>query len=117
MNKKGTLTLYIIMIFVSIIIILITAFAAPFGALMSAELYAAGEGILLDMNESINDINDTSVRDSIRGQTNAALNAGQTNIEVSTNIFQYGWILILVVLAAIIFLSARSLSEFRGGFN
>lgn len=115
MNRKAQIGIYISFMILVIIIILITAVFAPMGVLFNAKMYEAGEGILIDANASIQNINDSVVRGQITNATNAALAASQNNIEVNASLFQYGWVLVILLTALVLFLFTRRLVEFGGG--
>ena len=115
-DKRGVVGYYITFFIVAIIVVTIAAVLAPMGVLFNTKMYAAGEDILLLANESIADINDATVRASIYNVTNTAFSASQTNIEVNADIFQYGWVLIIVLVGLVIFLFSRRTVEYSGGF-
>lgn len=114
-NKKGQVAIYFTFLIVALIIILITAVLAPMGVLINTRLYAAGEDIMLRANESIADINNTTVREAVQANIENALDAQENNIEVNANLFQYSWIFILVLVAVVVFLYTRVIVEFRTG--
>ena len=64
-KKKASVTLYFVFIVLSVLIVIITSIFAPFGILLNTELYAAGEQIMLDANESISGIQDAEIRGKI----------------------------------------------------
>lgn len=113
--KKAQVSMYFVFIITAIIIIVISAVLAPMGVLFNIKMYEAGENILLQANESISGINDPTVRAAIYNVTESALDAGQTNIEVNSDIFQYGWILVIVLSGIVIFIFTRRTVEYSGG--
>lgn len=113
-GKKATITLYVTYLILAITIVLIAGFAAPLGVRFNSEIYAAGEGILLDANDSIAAINDADMRNQIYSVIDEAYQAGENNIEVNANLFQYSWILIIGITAIVIFLYSRRLVEYGG---
>lgn len=115
MNKKGNLSLYITFIIVGILIVLIAAIFAPMGVLFNVEAYKAGELILDQANESVEGIQDATVKAAVIGVIGEAKNSAQNNIEVNGNIFQYGWIFLLGISALVVFLFSRRLVEAGGG--
>ena len=116
-GKKGQLTLYIVFMILAIFILLIAAILAPMGVLMNSEFYAIGEGLILDANDTISEISDDEIRTQIQNTLSTALAAEQTNIEVNAAIFQYGWVIMLIVTSLVLFLISRKLVESNvGGF-
>lgn len=114
-DKKGVVVLYFIFLIVAIFIIFVAAFAAPMGVLFNTELYKAGEDIMLQANESISGIQNDTVRSQIQTVVSGGLAATQNNIEVNNALFQYGWIVVLVLAGLVIFLFTRSLVELQTG--
>lgn len=116
-NKKGQAVLYVYFIITAIIIITIAAVLAPMGVRFNAAMYAAGEDILEDSKADIDSISDNSIRAQVNDTIYAALNAGANNIEVNAQIFQYSWVIVLILTVVVVFLNARRLVEVgAGGF-
>lgn len=117
-NKRGQVFLYVVWFFTAIIVLIVAAVAAPMGVQFNSALYAAGEQILLDANNSIQSINDTAVRTRVNAMLTDALAAQENNIEVNAGIFQYSWIFVLILTMVVVFLFTRQTVEFGqgGGF-
>lgn len=113
--KKANISLYIMFMFFAIIIVLIAGVLAPLGVRFNSEMYVAGQNILNDSLPTIAQISDANVRDQVNASVQNALGAAQNNIEVSANIFQYGWILIIGLVALVVFLYTRRMTEITGG--
>lgn len=114
-NKKGNVSLYIIFIFISVIIITIGALVGPMGALFSSEMIVAGESILATANDSLSNIQDATIRQSVYDAVDSAEASAVTNIQVSSGFFQYSWLLLIIVAVLVLFLTSRRLVEFGGG--
>ena len=114
-NKKAQVSIYMAFMITAIIIVLIAAFMAPMGVLINTEFYAAGEELMLEANESINNIDDATVRQQIQDVITEGLSAQQNNIEVNSDIFQYSWILVIGLTALVVFLYTRRIVAFSGG--
>jgi hypothetical protein len=112
-NKKGNITLYVVFIFLGIIIITIGALVGPIGVKFNTEMISAGERILNSTN--YNDIQDPAIRASVQDVVTSAQNSAVTNIQVSGGLFQYSWLILLIILLLIIFLYSRQLVEVGGG--
>lgn len=116
-NKKAQAVLYVFFIITAIIIVTIAAVLAPMGVLFNTKMYAAGEAILEDAQPDIDNINDANIRAAVNSSVAAAKQAGSTSITVNSSIFQYSWILILLITGLVVFLQARRLIEVgAGGF-
>lgn len=114
-RKRGQVTLYLAFIIAGIVIITIGAFVGPLGTMFNTKMYLAGQDILNKTLPDIELIQDETIRTQINDSINSAIAASVVNIEVSTSLFQYSWILLLVSLALIVFLATRQLVEFGGG--
>jgi hypothetical protein len=115
-NKKGVLTFYIIFLVLAIFVIFITAVMAPFGVLINTEFYEIGEDMILDANETASKINDAGVRQALQDSFSESLAGIDNNIEVNNGLFQYSFIIVLIVGALFLFLYSRRLVEAGYGF-
>jgi len=113
-GKKAVVMIYLTLIIFIIIVVLIGAIAAPLGSLFNAELYKAGEQILLDANSSIQGIQNDTVRQNLQSSFNTALGNAQDNIDLTNDFYAYSWILILFLAALMVFMFTRSLTERTG---
>ena len=117
-DKKGSVTLYVAFFITAIVIIAIASVFAPMGVLFNTEMYIAGEGILLDANDSIQNIQDPVIRAQVEATVQSALSQSVDNIELNSDIFQYSWIFVLILSAIMVFLYTRTLTEVnQGGFQ
>lgn len=117
MNKRGTIMLYISFFILAVIIILLAAILAPLGVQFNSQMYETGEEILLDANETIKNIDDSTVRGQIQTSLSNAIDAQQNNIEVNAAIFQYGWVFVVILTGLVLFIYARRLIEVGGGLT
>jgi len=115
MNKKGQVVIYIVFIVSALFITVIAAFFAPMGVRFNSEMYAAGEKLMLESNETIQKIQDAEIKAELQGTMDNALGSTQNNIDVLASLYQYGWILVIGASALILFLFTRQLVEFRQG--
>ena len=118
-NKKSQVTLYIFFFVFAIVIITITAVLAPMAVRFNTEMYKAGEFLILQSNQSISEINNATIRNTLQTSFGDALGATTTNIETNNALFKYGWIILLVITAIFLMLAARSIIETgrsQGGF-
>jgi len=114
-NKKAQVTIYLSGLIAMIIIVLVAGFVAPMGTRFTAEIINAGEQQLLRANESIQSIQNDTIREGVTGTISEAFDAGTTNIEVTTDMFQYLWVIVLAVVSLILFLFTRRIIEVGGG--
>lgn len=115
--RKGQVSLYVSLVFVIFIIILITGLFAPMGAFIASNFYLAGEDLIIDSNTTVQNIQDTAIRNALTTTFNDASDNAVLNIEVATNMYQYSWVILILLAALLAFLYARRLVEYgQGGF-
>jgi len=110
--KKGQMAIMLVFIILAVVMVLITAVFAPMGVLFTSKMVAAGEDIMTLANDSIMDIKNDTIRQSILDMQTNAMAAADTNIEVNSTLFQYGWIFVLGITLVVIFLISRALVEY-----
>lgn len=112
MHKKGQLAIMMNFLFVVIFVILIAAVFMPMGVRFNTQMYAAGESIMLEANDSVSQIQNADVRNSLYDMFSTSLASQMNNIEVNNAIFQYSWIFVLILGALVAFLQTRKLVEY-----
>jgi len=115
MSRRGSIAIYISFIFIAIIVVVIATVFVPMGTLVSTKFYAAGEDILLMANDSIMAINDADVRSALLNSSQEALDSTEDNIEFGNSIYQYSWIIVILLAGLVAFLFTRRLVEYGGG--
>jgi hypothetical protein len=116
-SKKAQAVLFVYFFITAVIIVVIAAVLAPMGVLFNTKMYEAGEDILARAQADIDNIQDATVQGQINDTIDAALDAGQNNIDVNAAIFQYGWVFVLILTGLIVFMQTRRLIEVgAGGF-
>lgn len=113
-NKKASISFYITLIMFSIIIVLIASVFAPLGANIGTEFYVAGEKILNMTQDNLASISDATIRDEINQSIVLAQQSQQLNIQTNTDLYRYGWLLLIGVIGLGIFLFSRKINEVRG---
>lgn len=115
-NKKGSILIYMSFIITAILIVLIGAVFAPMGVLFNTKMYEAGEMILEQTQDDLDNIGNADVRAQINASINNAKASTLDNIEINNGLFKYSWILIVGVTALVLFILTRRLSEVNRGF-
>lgn len=114
-DERGQVMMSLIFIIAAVVIILVSAVLAPMGVLFNTKMVEAGEDILLQANDSVSNIQNATIRNSIIASTSSALDAADNNIEVNNALFQYGWVFVLVLACIVVFIFTRRLIEYGGG--
>lgn len=113
--SKGQLSIWFALLALMVVVVTIGALAGPLGATFTEKMVEAGEGIIIDSNKSISNIQNTEVRESIEASYGLALDNAQNNIDISTNMFAYMWVIVLCVVGFVAFLYTRRVVEFGQG--
>lgn len=114
-KKKAQVTIYFSIFIAMVVIVTIAAVMAPFGVRFNTELFTAGEKMIVKANETAALIQDDDVRAHYFGVFNRATEATNDNVEILGGLFQYAWVIVLVLTALVGFLFTRRLVEFGGG--
>ena len=113
-NRKSQILILISFFIMAILILLIVAVLAPFGVLITTEFYEAGENIYLRVNDTL-EINNTEVNARVQSSINSGFDALETNIDINTDLFQYGWIIVLVLVALSLFIYVLRIKQIQAG--
>lgn len=114
MKKKAQLAFIFAFIVIGIIIILIFGLFAPALTDFSSAIFSAGDMLLQDAQENIAGIADETVRNQVNESMQSGRDATQTNIEVTSAMFQYAWVFFILILAIGFILYTRRQVEFGG---
>lgn len=114
-NKKGQVTIYLTFMGVAFLLVVIAGLLAPAGVLFNSKIYEKAEEIYLDANETIKGINDDAVRNQIQTSINQGFEAQETNIDINADVFQYSWIVVLVLAALVVFVYVLRIKQITSG--
>ena len=114
-NKRGVIAIYLVFMGMAIMVLLVAAVLAPLGVRLNTEFYAVGEQLMLDSQDTLTQINDSVVRAQINASIQEGLDDLQTNIDINADIFQYGWVIAVVLVTLVVFLFTRRTIEVSGG--
>jgi hypothetical protein len=116
-SKKGVITQVIIFLVLSIVLIIIFGFIAPFGTLMTTSAYVAGEEIMNQSYAKALEISDTTVKTEVSSLIADSTTMTTSNIQITTGMYKYGWLFFIIILGLAIFLyTRRSVEMGYGGF-
>jgi hypothetical protein len=113
-NKKGNMTLVFVFLASSVILIILAGLFSPMLVNFSTIITESGEGILIDAQPSIDNIQDDEIRNQINSSLTGAIQSSADNISILAGFYRYAWVIILIVSGIIIFLFARLLVETGG---
>jgi len=108
MNKKGVILFWIVTLFVFVLIILTATIIVPLGKQYGEDTFTAGAEIILDAKEVISDINNETEKTEIISYLDDAYNSRDNSIELSNQFYEYGWLIILILTALGVFITAKA---------
>jgi uncharacterized membrane protein len=106
-NERGSVAYWLIFIILAIILMALFAVTIPMLQTIDAQFYAAAQPLLDKQQIVINGITDANVQASMQANLDAQRVSIPHQIEVLGMFFQYGWIIIIVIIAVVLFLLAR----------
>jgi len=111
LNKRGQMYIYILFIFFLSVLLIFSAVVAPLGATITASFYSAGADIWNDQSEKLDQINDPQIKQFLNKTYDEASSAVEDNITITSGLYKYGWIIILVLVFLFFLIISRSLIE------
>jgi len=102
--KKATIGMFLVFIVFGILLVFLFGFGVPVLLKFNTEIYSAGQTIL-------EDINTTNLPQEMQEAINASTQSVSTQTEILSFFFQYGWIIILIVILFVLFMRSRTLVE------
>lgn len=103
-GQLGSVSFFILIFVLMVILLLIVAFAAPVNSLILANLAKGADNILTNTADDINSIQDADVREAVNDALDSAKAAGNDNIQVNTMLYRFGWVFFGVILFVVIYL-------------
>jgi hypothetical protein len=107
-NKKASISYFMVFIYLMFILLTLFALFIPIGIDLNVAFFGAGDDILADSENRLNEIDDSDVKTGIQNNLDAAQESTGNQIDILSSFFQYGWILIVVIVTFVIFVIARS---------
>lgn len=113
LNEKGSTSFFVMFVFLSIILLILFAVVIPVLQTMNIMFYENAEGILEKGKASAAQINDANVRGALESGLDAQTDSILTQIDILGVFFQYGWIIIILVITLVIFMITRQTVELQ----
>lgn len=108
---KGQISLYVLFFIVAFLLITIAAVLIPMGIEFTTQSYAASELILTQANSSLSNIQDASIKAEMMGAIGTAKDTASDHVSILSDMFQYSWVFVLILVVVILFLYGRRLVE------
>jgi hypothetical protein len=114
-GSRGQVTMYVMFCIFATLIIIVMTLMFPLGVRINTQMYIAGDTIMRGTNDSLNLIQNTTVRDSIKSAISGALGNTEENIKVNAAFYKYSGYIMIGIIALTLFLIQRRLVEYQGG--
>lgn len=113
-NNKGTLSFFAMFIAVSIVIIISCAIFIPFIVDFIYKSYTTSQEIMSMGEEEINKIENQSVKRDLYNSYNATMESTSFQITILQNFYRYSWLIVIIIISLVAYVSARRLVEYEG---
>jgi len=110
-DSKGSVSFSLVFLYLAVILLALFAVFVPFLQTLNLELYDAGEDILERGKEATAKINDANVRAQFDASLDAQTDSIITQVEILSLFFQYGWIIIMLIIVLVLFIATRKTIE------
>lgn len=110
-DKRGTMGFFIVFVVVAVLMTILFAFGIPLLISINTEFYKAGEELINESLTEINQIQDQTIKDELNKALTDAKTATSNNIGILSWFYQYSWVFVVIVVALVIFMLARTTVE------
>ena len=110
-NNQAVLSFFLMFIFLAAIGVFLFSIGIPFTIDFSTELINAGDDIISNTINKVNDIDNPEIRERLTATLNNAQEAKSTNIEILSFFYQYAWVWIILLITFVIFIGVRKIVE------
>lgn len=111
LNQKGSISFFIVFVALAVILLILFAAVIPLLIAFDTALYEGAEDIILDANKTAGNIQNAEIKASLQSSLQASTDTIPTQIDIMSNFFQYGWILVIVVIVLVLFMISRQTVE------
>lgn len=115
-SKKANVTNFVLFIMFAVVLTLIAALFVPMSINFTTQMFAAGDNIINQTSYVLNGISDSAMKNQINQSIQNAQQATADNVSITSALYQYAWIFIILVLFLVIFVATRRQVE-TGGFG
>jgi len=94
-----------------VLLTILFAFGIPLLININTELYKAGENLIGDTLSELENIQNSTIKQELSEALTNAKTSTLHNISVLSWFYQYSWVFIIIIVAMVIFMLARSTVE------
>ncbi len=111
MNEQGSISYFLVYVILAFILLVIFALIIPITIMFNTTIYQSAEDILLDANDVANEIQDPAIKAQLVRALGGNTESIATQVDILSTFFQYGWILIILIIVIVLFLQTRQTVE------
>ena len=113
-DERGSFSYFMVFIMLAVILVFLFAIGIPMLTQINSEFYKAGEPMLDTAYENAMLIEDADVQAAMLSNIEGQRQSIPDQIEVLSIFFQYGWLIIILVIVMVLFMSSRRSIESGG---
>lgn len=111
MNQRGQTAYVIPFLIISALVLILYAFVSPVLIYFNTTILSTADTIIVDSNALAGNITNPEIRAGVQGSLATAQGSVQTNIDINSQFFTYGWIILIAVVTLYYFLFMRKQVE------
>lgn len=116
-KRKGVVAYFFVFVFLALIVSFLFAFAIPLLIDINTQFYAGGEIALDDAEIWLDEISDADVKAQIEDAIDSSKASIPDQISILAFFYQYGWIIIILVILFVVFMQTRVTVETQIGIR
>jgi len=113
-DERGSFSYFMVFVLLAVMLVFLFAIGIPLLMAVNSEFYAAGEPLLDRATVSANEVENAEVQAAMLSNIEAQRQSIPDQMEVLGVFFQYGWLIIIVVIVMILFMASRKTIESGG---
>jgi len=113
-DERGSFSYFMVFVLLAVMLVFLFAIGIPLLMAVNSEFYAAGEPLLDRATASANEVENAEVQAAMLSNIEAQRQSIPDQMEVLGVFFQYGWLIIIVVIVMILFMASRKTIESGG---
>ena len=113
-DERGSFSYFMVFIMLAVILVFLFAIGIPMLTQINSEFYKAGEPMLDTAYENALLVEDADVQAAMLSNIDGQRQSIPDQVEVLSIFFQYGWLIIILVIVMVLFMSSRRSIESGG---
>ena len=107
LNERGSITYFIGFVFLALVLLTLFAVVVPLLISINTSFYEAGERILMDTNDTVSNLEEGEIKNQLQASLTTSRNSLPEQINILQVFFQYGWLILILAILMVLFLTTR----------